>query len=117
MSPIALVALSYAKSILSGIAGVILAIIGPGLIYALRGISAEKATGLAAVAGGLSGALFSPLFWILAVFLTLSFWSASRLHNRALRVFLFWIPTLFISTIGMAIVTLMGYVYLRSPRS
>jgi len=109
--------MNYAKNMLSGLAGVILALIGPGLVNALRGISTEKAIGLAAVAGGFSEAMFSPVFWGLAVLLTLSFWAASRLHSKALRILLFWMPTLFVLVVGLSLTALFGYIYIHFSHS
>ena len=59
-------AMVYAKGILSGLAALFLAELVPGSWSIFRGMSTEKATGLAAVAGGLVESIFSPLFWILA---------------------------------------------------
>jgi len=74
-----------------------------------RGISEQKATGMGAVAGGLVGSAFSPLFWSLALLFFALFFAASRLENKILRVFLFWIPTLTVSVLGMAIAALFTY--------
>jgi len=103
----------YAKGILSGLAALFLAELVPGSWSIFRGMSTEKATGLAAVAGGLVESIFSPLFWILAaLFFALFLW-ASRLGNKFLRVLLFWIPTLTVSTLGLAVVTLFTYMFIR----
>jgi hypothetical protein len=70
-----------------------------------KGISEQKATGLGAVAGGLR----SPLFWTLALLFFALFLAASRLGNKILRVFLFWIPTVTVSVLVVAIVALFTY--------
>ncbi|SRR6266567_1745255 len=80
---------------------------------AFRGISQEKATGLAAIAGGLAESAFSPLFWILAALFFALFFAASRLSNKVLKVFLFWIPTLTVSILCIAIVALITYLFIR----
>ena len=83
--------MNYVKGILSGLAAIILAECVPGSWSVFRGIGQEKATGLAVVAGGLAESVFSPLCWILAVLFFALFFAASRLKNKLLRVFLFWI--------------------------
>jgi len=103
----------YAKAILSGLAAILLAEFIPGPWSAFKGISTEKATGLAVLAGGLAESILSPLFWILAVLFFAMFFSASRLENKFLRVFLFWFPTLSVSTFGLGIVALFTFVFIR----
>lgn len=106
--------MNYVKGILSGLAAIFLAECFPGPWSAFRGISQEKATGLAAVAGGLAESVFSPLFWILAVTFFAFFFAASRLGNRPLRVILFWIPTLTVSVVCVASVALLTYLFIGS---
>jgi len=103
----------YAKGILSGLAAILLAEFIPGSWSVFKGISTEKATGLAAVAGGLAESIFSPLFWVLAALFFALFFSASRLESRFLRVFLFWFPTVLVSTFGVGIVALFTFIFLR----
>ncbi len=104
--------MNYAKGILSGLAAILLAEFIPGSSV-FKVISTEKATGLAALAGGLAESIFSLLFWILAVLFFAMFFSASRLENKFLRVFLFWFPTLSVSTFGLGIVALFTFVFIR----
>src|SRR5580692_8208899 len=59
------VAVIYVKGVLSGVAAIFVALLGPGLLQALKSISGQQATGLGAIAG-FWNPLFSPLFWILA---------------------------------------------------
>jgi hypothetical protein len=104
--------MDYVKGILSGLAAIILAeCVGPGSWLAFRGISKEKATGIAAIAGGFAANSFSPVFWILAILFFTSFFVASRLGNKFLRVFLFWIPTLMLSAFSLAMVALFTYLF------
>jgi hypothetical protein len=105
--------MDYFKGILSGLTAIFLTECVPGSWSVFRGISREKATGLAAVAGGLAESVFSPLFWILAVLLFALFYAASRLRNNLLRVFLFWIPTLTVSVFCIAFVALYAYLFIR----
>jgi hypothetical protein len=105
--------MDYFKGILSGLAAIILAECVPGSWSVFRGISREKATGLAAFAGGLAESVVSPLFWMLAILFFALFYAASRLRNNVLRVFLFWIPTLTVSGFCIAIVALYAYLLMR----
>jgi hypothetical protein len=57
----------YLKGVLSGVAAIFVALLGPGFLQALKSISGQQATGLGAIAGGFWNPLFSPLFWILAI--------------------------------------------------
>ena len=103
--------MAYVRGVLSGVTAIFLTLCMPGLINAFKNISQEKATGLAVVTGGLTEALFSPLFWIVAGGLFALFFAASRLNSKPLRVFLFWIPTLVISTLAAGMTALTAYVY------
>ena len=106
--------MTYLRGALSGVAAIVLALILPGLVYTLRSISQSKATGIAATAGGLVGALFSPLFWILAAaFFAFFFWAGGR-SNLALRVMLFWVPAVLTCLLGFGITALIAYSFLRS---
>lgn len=102
--------MDYFKGILSGVAAIFLAECIPKFS---QGISEQKATGLAATAGGVVESIFSPLFWILAILFFTLFFAASRLGNKFLRIFLFWIPTLSVSTLGAAILALFTYFIIR----
>jgi hypothetical protein len=42
------------------------------------------------------------------------FFAASRLSNKILRVFLFWIPTLTVSVLCITIVALITYLFVRA---
>jgi hypothetical protein len=101
--------MDYFKGILSGLAAIFIA----GSWSVFRGISQEKAIGLAAFVAELVEGVFSPLFWILAVLFFALFYAASRLRNNLLRVFLFWIPTLTVSVSCIAVVALYAYMFIR----
>jgi hypothetical protein len=100
------------RGTLSALSAVFVGLLGPGLFFALRGINNSKATGLAAVAGGLLESLFSPLFWILAVSFFALFFAASRFSSGPLRTLLFWIPVTTISALGCCIFAFFGYAML-----
>ena len=109
--------MAYLNGILSALSAIILAELVPGLWSLFRGINGSKATGLAAVAGGLVESLFSPLFWILSISLFALFFTASRLGNKSLRVVFFWIPTLTTFSVSLAIVALISYLIIRVRNS
>jgi hypothetical protein len=98
----------YVKGVLSGVAAIFVALLGPGLLQALKSFNGQQATGLGAIAG-FWNPLFSPLFWILAISSFVLFLTASRLRSKVLRVVLFWIPTLFVSALGFGLVALFTY--------
>ena len=101
------------RGVLSAVAAIFVAPLGPGLVVAFRGINNSKATGLGAVAGGFVESLFSPLFWILAVSFFALFFAASRLSSKPLRILLFWTPVTFISMLGLAIFSLFTYLWIH----
>ena len=105
--------MDYFKGILSGLAAIFIAECVPGSWSVFKGNSGEKATGLAAFAGGLAESVVSPLFWMLAILFFALFYAASRLRNNLLRVFLFWIPTLTVSVFCIAVVALYAYMFIR----
>ncbi|MFL6304009.1 MAG: hypothetical protein ACJ72H_10735 [Candidatus Sulfotelmatobacter sp.] len=104
------------RGMLSALAAVFIGLLGPGLFFALRGISNSKATGLAAVVGGLLESVFSPLFWILAVLFFALFFATSRLSSKPLRVLLFWTPVTAISILGLGIFSLFTFLWLHFRR-
>jgi hypothetical protein len=108
--------MTFAKGVLSTIAAISVALLGPGLWIALRGIASEKATGVAAVAGGFVAALVSPLFWILAIVTFAIFFATSRFHNKLLSFLFFWIPTLMLSALGFLFFVLFVYITTHTQR-
>lgn len=104
------------RGVLSAVAAIFAALLGPGLVSALWGINSSKATGLAAVAGGFLESFFSPLFWILAVSFFALFFAASRLSSRPLRILLFWTPVTAISIVGLGIFSLVTFVWIHFRR-
>src|SRR5690348_10760697 len=104
----------YFKIILSMLAALFLASFGPGIWVMFRDFSTAKTTGLGAVAGGLTQSLLSPVFWIIVVLLFALFFGTSRLGNSALRMLLFWVPTVVTSTLGLSLGALFVYLITRS---
>jgi hypothetical protein len=107
------IAVVYFKGVLSGVTALFLTLSVPGLVHAFRGISQEKATGVAVVWGGLIEAAFSLRFWAIAVALFALFFAAGRLNSKTLRVLLFWIPTVFVSVLTVGVMGLITYLYVR----
>lgn len=103
--------MKYLKAALSAVAAIgIAGLIGP--LSPFR-FSDGHAPGLMAVAGGLIEVLFSPLSWLLVLPFFALFFVASRLGRKPLRVALFWIPTLVLSTWAVCIVSLATYFFLH----
>lgn len=109
--------MNYLKAVLCGITALVLAECVPGSWSMFKGISQQKATGLGAVAGGLMESAVSPLFWMLVVVFFALFFAASRIGNKALRVVLFWIPTVLISTLALAAAALIAYAFVHFRHS
>lgn len=105
--------MAYAKGVLAGVAAIFAVLLLPGLVRAFWGISREKATGLAVVSAGLYEALLSPLFWVEVLCIFALFLASGRLGSKTLRVLLFWVPALMITTLGFAVIALLTFVLLR----
>ena len=103
------------KVLLSGITTVAILLIGWPLVTLYSSIRAEKATGLAAVAGGITDALHAPLFWFCGILIFLLFWYAGRLKSKILRVVLFWIPTILATVVASLVFVLVMYAYMHRP--
>ena len=98
--------MTYVRIVLSGLAAIFVALFGPWLVVALKGMGQQRATGLAAIAGG--PLFFSPLVWILAFSFFALFFTASGLHSKVLRVILFWIPTIAVDQFAATLATWFG---------
>jgi hypothetical protein len=108
--------MGYVRVVLSGVAAILVALLGPGLLIAMRSISQQGATGIAFSARGFREAMFSPVFWILAVLFFAAFYAAARLNSKALRVLLFWTPTVAACVVGLATLLLFAYVSVVAKR-
>jgi hypothetical protein len=100
--------MDYIKVILSGLAAIFLAWVVV-LWPVFRHISGAKAIGLDVSVAVLS----APALWILAGLFFALFVAASRIGNTPLKVSFFWIPTLLLSTSGVAIAALLTYAFIR----
>jgi len=105
--------MNYLKGVLSGLTGIILAEVIPVSWSVFRGMSREHATGLAVLKYGLLESLFSPLFWILVASFFALFFAASRSRSKPLRVLVFWIPTVTLTALSIAVVALFTYLILH----
>ena len=100
--------MNYIKVILSGLAAILLSEVV--ILWPLfKGISEQKATGL----GVFAVLVFSPLFWFLGILFFALFFAVSRLGNKLLRMFLFWIPTVSVSTLGVGILALLTWAFIH----
>jgi hypothetical protein len=102
-------AVTYVRILLSGLAAIFIALLGPWVVIALRDIDQQRATGLTVMAFG----PLTPLFWILAVSFFALFVTASRLNSKVLRIILFWTPTVTISTLGLGLFSLFAYAWMH----
>jgi len=99
--------MNYVKAILSGLAALFVAFV---LISWPLFRDAQKQN--AAIGMGIFVRVLSPVFWALAVIVFALLFAASRIGNRLLTVFLFWIPAGVFSTLGIAILGLFTYVFI-----
>jgi hypothetical protein len=105
----------YIKIALSSLAAMILAMFVPMFWTTLRYISQEKATGLAAVAGGLVENLLSGLFLILFLSFLAIFFLTGRLERRTLRILFFWVPTITVCVFAAGTWALYAYIVTHIP--
>src|SRR5258708_2953828 len=94
--------MDYLKGVLATVSAFFIAGLVPTIWTLAHGLSTEKGAGLTAVAGGLLESALSPWFWILALLFSAFFYVSARFENKALRILLFWIPTITTSTLGLA---------------
>ena len=81
-------------------------------LNAFKGISEQKAIGLGAFTAAQLEALFSPLFWLVAILCFAILLATGRLTNGALRVIFFWIPTVLSVVLGFGVLILILTLYL-----
>lgn len=102
---------------LSVMAAFFIGVFGPGFVMAFRGSTNSKAIGLAVVVGSVLESLLTPWCWVLALSFFALFYFFARLNSRPLRILLFWIPATAISTLGVSIVGLFTYLWMRYGRT
>ena len=90
--------MAYLRVALTGVAAIFVALLVPlcPLIFLIGG---AKTVGFGAITATLLGSIASSWCWLIAVVSFALFFMASRLGSKALRVLLFWVPTLAISTL------------------
>ena len=109
--------MTYVRGCLSVLASLFLAGFVLMIITAFRDMSQTKATGLAALAGGVVESVFSPLFWLLAILLFGVFFVTGRLSSNVFRVLLFWLPAIGISSLGLGLLGWFAVLMLQIKRS
>jgi hypothetical protein len=104
--------MNYVKAILSGLAAIFLAWLVT-FWPVFRRMNGHTATGLGVFSVGIP----SPVLWILAFLFFVLFVAASRIRNKFLKTFVFWVPTISFSTFVVLILTIYTYafVHLRHP--
>lgn len=105
-----LTVMDYVKGILSGLTAVFFAEVIP-TAWSFRGIGSEKAIGVVVLPAEFVASMLSPLFWTLTIIFFACFFAASRLRSKFLRACLFWIPSLFVTGLGLAILLLLTHVF------
>ncbi len=108
--------MTYLRNALTALAAVLLGVLGPGLVMAFRPIGNSKAIGVSAILGYMLESLLSPWCWILAAACFGLFYVLGRLNSKALRVVLFWMPVSAISTLGVSMLVLFAYLWIRFDR-
>ncbi len=108
--------MAYFKGVVPTTAALFLAVLIPMFRTTFRGIGSEKGTGSAAVAAGMMGSIFSPWFWILSVLFSVFLYFSARFENTALRILLFWIPTITVSVVVFGFWALLELLILRFGR-
>jgi hypothetical protein len=101
--------MDYIKGILGGLAAILIA----EFVFFWPFNSGTKATGMSAITGLLVESVLSLRFWVVAALSFGCFFAASR-GSATLRVLFFWLPTLAVSALGLAIVAMYTYLASRS---
>jgi hypothetical protein len=100
--------MAYLRALLSVVAALLLAILGPPLLFSVQHPSTATGLGVFRV--------LSPLCAILTVVFFALFFAAGRLNSKSLRLLLFWTPVTLISTFGLGFLGLFAYAWLHIPR-
>lgn len=103
----------FLRALLTAVAALFLGTLIPTFAIAFHGLSSEKATGLAAVAGGLIESILAPWFWLVFLLFFSLFYIAGGSASRMVRVAFFWIPASAISILGLGIWAFLSYLTLR----
>lgn len=98
----------YVKAILSGLTA-ILATELLAIWWTLSPWDSAKAVGIDVIVAIVKASLVHALPWIVAMILFATFFAASRLGSKPLRVVLFWIPAITISCVGITVASSIAY--------
>lgn len=102
------------RTTLTVLGAVFAAALIPTLWAMIQQLGSQRQTGVGAVAGGVSGLLLSPVFWVLAPLFFFFFLRMSKVRNEADRILFFWIPTVAATSIGLLFVAGLTYLFLHS---
>lgn len=102
-SPTANAVREFLQALLTALASFFLPLLALTFAIGLHGIGSSRQTGLTAVAGGMVESFLSPWFWLAFLITFTCFHTAARLDTRWLRLILFWIPTVAITTVSVAL--------------
>lgn len=110
--------MAYTRALLSGFSAMLIAAVAPWFVLVLQHEGdPQRATGINALVFMGLEKLASPLFWMLAIPLFALFFAASCLSSKALRVILFWTPTVLVSALGFGFFSLVLTLWLHSRNS
>jgi hypothetical protein len=106
---------------LSALAAIFVTLFAPDVLLVVTTSVHQAANGQQGAIGidvisGIPQTFLWPWFWVIALCVFALFFAASRLRSRKLRVILFWAPTLAVSTLGLGIFSLAGYLWLLSRK-
>ncbi len=98
--------MEYTKNLLSGLAAAVVALI---VVWwpMVREMAQQKQTGLGAMTGA-GAMLLSPVPWLVFAICAITFFRASSLRSKPLRISLFWVPAITLSTLGGLVFGLWG---------
>ena len=105
----------YVRAILSAVAAVMVTEFLT-LWWVLRP-SSSQATEIDLIGAIFKASLVWPVPWLLAISLFAIFFAASRLHNTALSISLFWFPTLTVTCLAFTITSVVAYLAIRFKNS
>jgi hypothetical protein len=108
---------AYLRVALSGTAAIFVALLVPFYLL-MAPIGSASAIAIDLITAVLRASIVSPRLWLIAIVFFGLFFLASGLNSKVMRVVLFWIPTLAVSTFGFGISALWtyGWMLLRKIR-
>lgn len=101
---------AYIRLLLTALSSLFGAVLLPTLVWLFRHVG-NRATGIAAAAGGLIELAFSPGFWIAFIAFLSGFYITGKLERKSMRVVFFWIPSILICVLGFALWGMLLYAF------